>query len=130
HGLYRSRRDTGSREAALRKRNRRIRDPLSHSVLRQGRYVDDTIALLCRRGARNVHLLCARITRRLPGRLGWDSKAATRRPAPAVQLRRDHAPARGTPERLGSFRNSERLALAGRGHDVTTKNSTAPCPLF
>ena len=69
----------------------------------------------CAGVARGTYIFC------VPGSPGacrdaWDgnSKAATRRPAPAVQLRRDHAPARGTPERLESFRNSERVALDGR----------------
>ena len=72
---------------------------LMHSYYRlpQDRHLGHSVARHRRRRRHHLHLLPARLARRLQGRLGRNLGAPARLSLRAVQLRRDHAAARRAP---------------------------------
>ena len=94
HRLHRPRRDAGSARAAVREAHGRLRDPVPAGEPRQDRHLGDPDARDRGRRGRDLHLLPARLARRLPRCLGRDPRAPARLPLSPLQLRRDHAAAR------------------------------------
>ena len=94
HRLHRPRRDAGSARAAVREAHGRLRHAVPAGEPRQDRHLGDPDARDRGRRGRDLHLLPARLARRLPRCLGRDPRAPARLPLPPLQLRRDHAAAR------------------------------------
>ena len=76
----------------------------------EGGDLDDPVARLRRPRAGHLHFLPAGLAGRLQGRLERHSAMAARQPPPALQFRRDHAPAGGAPARQLSAAELEMLA--------------------
>ena len=93
--------------------------------LRQDRHLDDPVARDRGRRRRDLHLRAARLARRLPGRLGRHPRRPARLPAPALQLRRDHAPARRAPaaRRRSRAESATRAKLVGESRCPTRSSS-------
>ena len=64
--------------AVVREGDRRVLGHLPHAELRKGRHIDHPVAGLRRCRGRYLHLLCARLTRRLQGCLGGHSQIPAR----------------------------------------------------